>query len=119
MRAVRCLLVEDDPTLSRLLFRLLCRMGHEVAVCDTLGAARDALARQSFDTLLCDYALPDGTAFDLCDAAICLSPVPRIVVMTGSLTFPAGAAAVQSMGVDRVLTKPFGRGDLAEALRAA
>ncbi|MEO0938436.1 MAG: response regulator [Pseudomonadota bacterium] len=116
---MKCLLVEDDPVLSRMLFRVMCQMGHDVAVAETLCRARQALDGQPFDTLLCDYALPDGTAFDLCDAAFCLDPVPRIVVMTGSLTFPASAAVVQAMGVAQVLPKPFDRRDLADALGPA
>ncbi|MGE5609220.1 MAG: PAS domain S-box protein [Bacillota bacterium] len=61
----RILLVEDHPDTSRIITRLLSTLGHEVVTADTVAAAREKLRQQSFDLLLSDLGLPDGSGIDL------------------------------------------------------
>lgn len=63
-RQLEILLVEDHDDTSRVLSRLLERLGHRVRVADSVASAILA-AKQPFDLLLSDIGLPDGTGIDL------------------------------------------------------
>ena len=65
MKRRRILLVEDHyPTLS-VLTRLLTRAGHRVTAADSVAAALDEAAKDTFDIVLSDLGLPDGTGHEL------------------------------------------------------
>jgi PAS domain S-box-containing protein len=63
-RPLNILLVEDHDDTSRVLGRLLERLGHHVRAADSVAAALEA-AKEPFDLLLSDIGLPDGTGIDL------------------------------------------------------
>jgi PAS domain S-box-containing protein len=63
-RQLEILLVEDHVDTSRVLSRLLERMGHRVRIADSV-ASGVAAAQLPFDLLLSDIGLPDGTGIDL------------------------------------------------------
>ncbi len=61
----RILLVEDhEPTLE-VLSRLLRRAGHEVMTAQSVASAQAIAAQESFDVLISDLGLPDGTGLEL------------------------------------------------------
>jgi PAS domain S-box-containing protein len=62
---LRILLVEDDQATSQVLSRLLRRHGSDVTTAATLAEARAAGESASFDLLVSDLGLPDGTGLDL------------------------------------------------------
>lgn len=57
----RILLVEDHADTAAMMRRLLGRRGYVV----TLATARRAAASHTFDLLICDLGLPDGSGLDL------------------------------------------------------
>ncbi len=64
-RPLRILLVEDhEPTLS-VLSRLLIKSGHTVLTASTVAGAMATAASHSFDALVSDLGLPDGTGQQL------------------------------------------------------
>jgi PAS domain S-box-containing protein len=63
-RQLEILLVEDHDDTSRVLSRLLERLGHRVRRADSVAAAL-AEADRPFDLLLSDIGLPDGTGIEL------------------------------------------------------
>jgi PAS domain S-box-containing protein len=63
-RQLQILLVEDHDDTSRVLSRLLERLGHHVRCADSVAAAL-AEADRPFDLLLSDIGLPDGTGIEL------------------------------------------------------
>lgn len=64
---LRILLVEDNEDTLRFLATVLRRRGHEVVTAGTLAEARAALGSpgRTFDLLLSDIELPDGTGLEL------------------------------------------------------
>jgi len=58
------LLVEDNPDTLYFLCMVLRRMGHQVVTASSLAEARQAVARNRFDLLLCDIQLPDGSGLE-------------------------------------------------------
>ncbi|HYF36301.1 MAG TPA: PAS domain-containing protein [Prosthecobacter sp.] len=64
-KGLRLLVVEDhEPTLT-VLARMLRREGHEVAVAGSVTAAQALASYQTFDGVISDIGLPDGTGNEL------------------------------------------------------
>jgi CheY-like chemotaxis protein len=65
-RTLNILLVEDHRDTAQVMSRLLTKMGHHV---DVAGSVRDALRKaaddDSFDVVISDLGLPDGSGLDL------------------------------------------------------
>jgi PAS domain S-box-containing protein len=115
----RILVAEDDPDVRSGLVRQLQSMGYEVseaADCSAVLAELDA-APQPYDLLLTDVIMP-GTMNDkaLADEVGRRWPMTKIVFMSGytedAISFEGGL----SSGV-LLLTKPFGKRDLAAMIR--
>ena len=65
VRALRILLVEDHDDTRDVLVRLLTRWGHRVTTAGSLAEARGKILGGTFDVLLSDVGLPDGTGCDV------------------------------------------------------
>jgi CheY-like chemotaxis protein/nitrogen-specific signal transduction histidine kinase len=61
----RILLVEDHADTSAVLRTLLSRRGHQVGVAQDVSSALAAARRESYDLVISDVGLPDGTGADL------------------------------------------------------
>lgn len=59
------LMVDDDPDTSLVMKRLLGGLGYEVQTADSVESALAAFQDRSFDVLISDIGLPDGTGYDL------------------------------------------------------
>jgi len=64
-RAIRLLLVEDHADTARYLSRMLRTKGFEVRVAGDVASAIRAAEAGSFDLVISDLGLPDGTGYDL------------------------------------------------------
>jgi PAS domain S-box-containing protein len=102
--AMRILLVEDHDDTRRLLQRLMTRWGHTVTVADNVAAARAAIAEGTFDAVLSDLGLPDGTGLDVVKALREISDIPAIA-MSG-YGMEADLARSRAAGFNEHLIKP-------------
>jgi two-component system CheB/CheR fusion protein len=64
-RPLDVLLVEDHADTAKVMRRLLTREGHRVQLAGTLADALDAARARTFDLLISDLGLPDGSGADL------------------------------------------------------
>jgi CheY-like chemotaxis protein len=64
-RPLRILLVEDHKDTCTALEKLLIRRGHLVAATHNMRSAMETAARNQFDLLISDIALPDGNGGEL------------------------------------------------------
>ena len=64
-RHVRILLVEDDPFTLRVMARVLKGLGHQVRTATGAKAALEISERETFDLLISDIGLPDGSGLDV------------------------------------------------------
>ncbi len=62
---LRLLLVEDHQSTLDVLERLLTRAGHSVTTAMSLASARKLAGSESFDAVISDLGLPDGTGYEL------------------------------------------------------
>ena len=77
----KILLVEDDR-LDQMAFERLIKdyeLLYECTIASSVAEAKSVLASDEFDTIVCDYSLGDGTAFDVLDST---KDIP-IIVVTG------------------------------------
>jgi CheY-like chemotaxis protein len=110
---LRILLVEDhEPTLV-VMTKLLRILGHRVATASTAASAKAAAQRDSFDVIISDLGLPDGSGIDVM-RTLQDQYRGRAIALTG-YGMESDIAASQQAGFVEHLTKPV---DLA-VLRAA
>ncbi|MEO8538793.1 MAG: diguanylate cyclase [bacterium] len=103
---LRVLVIEDDPSLGRLIQLVLGQHTTEVTVVRSGGAALEAVRAHHFDAIASDISLPDMSGLDVIAEARSVAPSAGIVAITG---FVDVDVAVRSMkaGADDFLGKPF------------
>lgn len=79
-RGLRILLVDDHQDTCTALERLLIRRGHLVAATHDVRSAMAAAARNQFDLLISDIALPDGTGTELMSYLRAMSNIRGIAI---------------------------------------
>lgn len=105
------LLVEDDPQISKSLSMSLRYSDYEVAVAETIGDAWSKMAAMTYDILLLDVNLPDGTGMELCEKVRAAGkdvPIIFLSARTDEETVVKG----MNIGGDDYLRKPFGTEEL-------
>lgn len=76
----RILLVEDHADTALVMSRLLTRWGYEVVTADSVAAALRKVQSHTFDLLISDLGLPDGSGHDLMRQLAPLTPLKGIVM---------------------------------------
>lgn len=99
------LLLEDDEVLSSGIIMALNRENYRFTQCFTIAAAKEAMNRQTFDLLVLDINLPDGSGFVLCREIRKNSKVPIILLTARDMELDI-VAGLES-GADDYITKPF------------
>ncbi|MFT3859547.1 MAG: response regulator [Aquabacterium sp.] len=81
----RLLIIEDDAQLRENLTVLLSREQLEITAVGTMAQALDQLGRQTFDCMVTDLSLPDGSGYDLLERMAANESVafPPVIVYTG------------------------------------
>jgi two-component system CheB/CheR fusion protein len=79
-QGLRILLVDDHQDTCAALEKLLVRRGHLVAATHNVRSAMEAAARNKFDLLISDIALPDGSGMDLMIQLHAISKIPGIAI---------------------------------------
>ena len=79
-RSLRILLVDDHLDTCTALERLLVRRGHLVATAHDMRSAMETAARNQFDLLISDIALPDGSGTELIACLRAMKPIRGIAI---------------------------------------
>ena len=83
MATAKILVVDDDQDLCLLLSRLLSKNGYAVSTANRGAAAREAMAVDRFDLVLCDHRLPDTDAPKMLEHIRAASPGTQVIIITG------------------------------------
>lgn len=102
----RILIVEDDRALGDGLCLALRSPEAEAALCRSLSAARSALAAESFDLLVLDVSLPDGSGLDFLRKYRGGGGRLPVILLTANDLETDVVAGLES-GADDYVTKPF------------
>lgn len=107
----KILIVEDDPQITKILKLNLKLSGYETENSTTIEEAWGKINQDSFDLMLLDIGLPDGSGLDLCEK-IRGSGNPTPIVFLSALTDEATVVKGIKCGADDYLRKPFGLEEL-------
>ena len=101
----KILLLEDDTALGNGIRLALQSLSVQLTLCRTLAQARSALAQSSFDLLILDINLPDGSGLELLEQVRKTSDVPVILLTANDMEMDI-VTGLES-GADDYITKPF------------
>ena len=110
MDKFRILIVEDDIDLREGLSFSFSSDGYVVTESGTKRDGLSKIAKNSYDLILLDCNLPDGTGFDLCREVRVYSNIP-IIMLTARDTELDEIKALE-LGVNDYVSKPFSLGVL-------
>lgn len=116
----KVLYVDDEPNLCRAFLRIFGNEpGLNVHVMTSPAAALDLIGKESFDVIVSDLRMPemDGIAF-LANARR-QRPEARRLLISGYADFDTALVAINKVGVDRLLTKPWNTYEVVSAVQAA
>jgi two-component system response regulator HydG len=107
------LLVDDDESFTSATKTLLEADEHSISTAASVEQASKMLSENSYDLLLVDLALPDGSGLELVRER-----GPRTVVITGHPSIESAVRAIRGPVVD-YLIKPLDRKTLGRSIRSA
>jgi PAS domain S-box-containing protein len=119
-RALRILLVDDDPTVRDVSRQMLESLGHEVLSCEsgTQAVAEYAARWREIDLAIVDLVMPGMDGRETFDALRKINPAILALLATG-YGIHGEAHDVVRDGMCGLLEKPFGMEDLASKLASA
>jgi DNA-binding response OmpR family regulator len=106
---MRVAIVEDEGAVSEDLRRIVEGLGHQASVFPAARPFQAALRRDTFDLVLLDWQLPDGTGIDLLRGLRAqVGPALPVLFITAN---SSEAAVVEGLtaGADDYITKPAAR----------
>lgn len=103
--STRVLIVEDDKTIAMGIEYSLQQEGFQPVVRHTAASALDIMQKESFDLLLLDITLPDGSGFEICEQVRKTSNTP--VIFLTARDDEGNVVMGLDMGADDYVTKPF------------
>ncbi len=101
----RILIVDDEPAIRKLLARHLEGAGYECHTAEDVVSAKEVLASNTFDLLLCDLKMPGESGLDLLRHAKKDYPHTGRVMITG-MSSPEIASEIMKVGVYGYIIKP-------------
>jgi len=110
--------VEDEPDLAELISSQLQSEGLDVAISGTVASALQSLKGISFDLVLLDLHLPDGSGLQILQSLAIDPDAPNVIVMTAEGTSETVLQAIRYRAHD-FIAKPFALADLLEVVQRA
>ena len=112
----RLLIVDDDTSFCMLLQGFLKRKGFEADTAHDFEKASRSLTKNSYDLVLTDYRLPDGTGIDVLKESKKLSPSTVVILITAYSDIRVAVEAVK-LGAFEYVTKPVNSDELFHVIR--
>jgi len=109
------LLVDDDTEFTEVACTIIEFLGHEVLTAATLQEARDWLTKETFDHVLLDFMLPDGSGAHLFNEIDALAKQPRVTLITGHPSVKEVIKGLCGPNID-YLVKPIQREEIEAVL---
>ncbi len=116
IRMNKILLLEDDQSLIYGLQFAFDKQGFELDIARTINEAEKLWKSETYDLLVLDVSLPDGSGFEFCKKVRALSKVP-IIFLTASDEETSIIMGLD-IGGDDYITKPFKLGVLFSRVNA-
>ena len=118
--ASRVLYVDDEPSLCRAFSRIFHeRPDLQVVAVGSPDEALALLGREAFDVIVSDLRMPGMSGLELLATARRRSPETRRLLVSGYADFESALDAINEVGIDRLLTKPWQNEEVRGAVDAA
>ncbi len=114
----KVLVIDDDKMMCGVLEKIVQRLGNECESVNTIVAGHQIVAKGSFDIVLLDVQLPDGSGLDLLPNIRKLSSSPEVIIIT-SAGCPDGAELAIKNGAWDYIEKPFSSQDISRQIDRA
>jgi len=114
---VRILIVEDEVRLRVNLVRVLSRRAFVMEQAATVAEAQKLIAERSYDAVLLDWQLPDGSGLDVCAAIRAKSRDIHVIMFTGRADHSDRLRAFDA-GVDDYVVKDVDIEEIGARLKA-
>ena len=102
----RILLVDDEPSITDAIAGILGDRGYTVEAAGDLQRSRGLLDCHSYDLVITDLVLPDGTGVNLLDTIKCDTPETEVILMTAHGSIDLAIEAIKR-GAFYYIEKPF------------
>ena len=116
--AIPVLVVDDEPSIRRLLRTSLSAQGYRVLEAGTGQGAIDSLAQDGPEVVLLDLGLPDMDGLEVI-RRVRTSGFKTPVIVLSSRGNERGKVQALDLGADDYVTKPFGMSELVARIRTA
>ncbi len=113
----KLLLLEDDEFLRDGLTEILTKEGYDLKTANCVASAESIISAKTFDLMIFDVMLPDGSGFDLCSKIRSLgndTPILFLTAKDDEIQIVRGL----DLGADDYVTKPFKLLELLSRVRA-
>lgn len=107
----KILLVEDDLTFAHMLQVFLQKHGHKVTSAQNVSGGLKLLEQNTFELLLLDYRLTDGTGLDVLAKTRAMDQSPPAIMMTSFNDVRTAVKAIR-LGAFDYITKPVNPDEL-------
>ena len=107
----KVLVVDDEDSMVEMLSLFFGEQGFDVDCAGSVEQARDAMAAQSFDLVLCDILMPDGNGLELLRKIKEENPQTAVIMMT-AYTSSKSAVEAMRLGAHHYISKPFNLDEL-------
>lgn len=114
----KILIVEDETVVRSLLQTIFLRHKLQVTSAETLAEAQSLMERESFDLVMLDIRLPDGSGQAFLERIAAQPERPLVVMVTGYGTIESAVACMRAGAFDYAL-KPFSPSQIEVILRKA
>jgi DNA-binding response OmpR family regulator len=110
--------VEDDPSIRKLLMLTLKRDGYDSREATSVSSALDSVRQQKPDLVLLDVNLPGGTGFDVLRLLRETHSGDELpVIILSALSQENNVVRGLQLGAQDYLTKPFGLSELSQRVK--
>jgi len=105
-RRANVLVIDNEPSVSLLLSRLLRIQGHSVVTAESGAEGIAAFKKSKFDIVFTDLGMPEMSGWDVA-REIKKHNAKTLVALTTGWPIDAAEEELRAKGVDRVMNKPF------------
>ena len=110
---MKILFVEDNVNAARAAKVMLELRGYTADIAESVAKAKECLSTNSYDLLISDIRLPDGTGYDL----LSHPRRPSRAIARSGFTSHSDRAEALSKGFAEFVTKPFRSEELIAAIK--
>ena len=105
---MRIFVIDDSHDITDLLIKVLTTVGHEVVSSDNGVEGLEMMAKERFDVVFLDIAMPDFSGIDVIDKLVQSGRIKEspVVLFTASSITDAEVAELVKRGVHSCLRKP-------------